>query len=198
VQLRVLHTWRAHLGVGSEASGHSPGQQERVPPRTPTQAVDFVRERQSEHDRRKLDHGNTAGITQQLDGLGLLCVPPGEIHPVPQLGKALHLVVFVFPQCFQAEKAERSHQSSRQLLEAFGAFREQRIADDAEQVELLHHLLSAKVGREIRIDARSHVGHLPVALVQAIDEFDDFQDLRFTELDFPALHEHILVEHIAE
>ena len=139
MQLRVLHPWRAHPGVGSEASGHSPGQQERAPPFTPTQALDFVGKGQSEHDRRKLNDGHSAVTTQQPNGVVPLSVPPGEVYPVPQLGKALHLVVFVFPQCFQAEIAERSHQSSRQLLEAFGALREQRVADGAEQVELRHH-----------------------------------------------------------
>ena len=124
VQLPVLHTWMAHLGVGDEASGHSPGQQERAPPYTPSQAADSVRERHSEHDRRKLEDGVTVFIQQQPIGLGLLYVPLGEIHHAPQLGVARHFVVFGFRRFDPPVIAERSHQSSRKLLEAFGAFRE--------------------------------------------------------------------------
>lgn len=79
----------------------------------------------SEHDRRKLEDGITAVIIQQPTGLGLLYVPLGEIHHVPQLGVARYFVVFGFRRSDPPVIAERSHQSSRQLLEAFGAFREQ-------------------------------------------------------------------------
>ena len=159
VQLHVLHPWRAHLGVGDEASGHSPGQQERAPPYTPSQAADSVRERHSEHDRRKLEDGNTVFIQQQPIGLGLLYVPLGEIHHVPQLGVARHFVVFGFRRFDPPVIAERSHQSSRKLLEAFGAFREQRIGDGTEHFELLHHCISFNVGRVNRIVACFHAGH---------------------------------------
>lgn len=109
---------------------------------------------------------------QQPFGLGLLYVPLGEIHHVPQLGVARHFVVFGFRRIDLPVIAEGSHQSSRKLLEAFGAFREQRIADGTEHFELLHHFISAKVGRVNRIVAHFHAGHLLVALVHLIDEFD--------------------------
>ena len=193
MKLLVLRTWRAHSGVSDEASGHSPGQQERAPSFTPTCALDFVGKRHSEHDRRKLDDGHRAVTTQQPSGFLPLPVPPGEVNPVPQLGKVEHFALFCV-QFLLPEKAKRGHQSPRKLLEAFGASGEQRIGDDGEQAELLHFFTSVEAGRVVRIVARSHVGHVNVALVHALDQFEGRLFTRFAELGFLALHEHTLVE----
>ena len=189
VKLLVLRTWSAHSGVSDEASGHSPGQQERAPPFTPTQALDFVGKGQSEHDRRKLNDGHSAVTTQQPNGVVPLSVPPGEVYPVPQLGKAELFALFLLP-----EKAKRGHQSSRKLLEAFDATGEQKIADGGEQAELLSFVTSVEAGRVVRIVARSHVGHVHLAIVHAIGQFDGRLFTRFAERGFLALHEHTLVE----
>ena len=193
MKLLVLRTWRAHPCVGDEASGHSPGQQERAPLFTPSHAVDFVGERQSEHDCRKLDDGHSAVTIQQLSGVLPLAVPPGEVYLCPQLGKAEHFLLFCVQFLLQ-EKAKRGHQSSRKLLEAFGATGEERIADGGEQAELLHFVTSVAAGRVFRIVARSHVGHVHVALVHAFGQLDGRRFTRFAERGFLALHEHTLVE----
>jgi hypothetical protein len=191
VKLLVLRTWRAHPGVGDEASGHSPGQQERAPPFTPTHSLDFVGKRQSEHDSRKLDDGHSTVTTQQPSGVVPRLVPPGEVYPVPQLGKAELFALFLLP-----EKAKRGHQSSRKLLEAFDATGEQKIADGGEQAELLHFFTIVEAGRVVRIVARSHVGHVHLALVHAFDQFDGRLFTRFAERGFLALHEHTIVEQV--
>lgn len=193
MKLLVLRTWRAHPGVGDEASGHSPGQQERAPPFTPSHALYFVGERQSEHDRRKLDDGHSAVISQQPNGVLPLFVPPGEVYPGPQLGKVGHFAHLCL-QFLLPERAKRGHQSSRKLLEVLGAVGEQRIADGAELAELLHFVTSVEAGRVVRVVARSHAVHARVALVHAIDQCDGRLFTRFAERGSLALHEHTLLE----
>lgn len=155
MQLVILHTQSAQFSVCCEAPGHSPGQYERSPPCTPSQAVDFVRKRQSEHDSSEFEHCN-------LFLLILRWVLFYDTYLIPHLDQTLL-------RCWGYKRKKRSHQSSRELLEVLDARREQEITNSSEQTKLFHYLGSVALCWKVRVVDHFHAWDLNVALVHTID-----------------------------